>query len=188
MAVADTANGRRLAARLNGLFSRFRKDRQGVTAVEFGIVAVPFFGLLLGIVEVALVFFASQLIDSGVSEAARLIRTGQAQTEGFSEARFKQEVCSKVLILSDCETDLKLDVRTYRDFESTKSNLEHPIDENGNLVEDFGYQPGVGGDIVLVRVFYEWPMITPNLGLGPGYLANGDLLLASTVAFRNEPF
>jgi Flp pilus assembly protein TadG len=188
MAVADTANGRRLAARLNGLFRRFRKDRQGVTAVEFGIVAVPFFGLLLGIVEVALVFFTSQLIDSGVSEAARLIRTGQAQTQGFSEAKFKQEVCSRVLVLSDCVTDLKLDVRTYRDFESTKSNLGHPIDENGNLIEDFGYQPGVGGDIVLVRVFYEWPMISPNLGLGPGYLANGDLLLASTVAFRNEPF
>jgi hypothetical protein len=31
-------------------------------------------------------------------------------------------------------------------------------------------------------------MISPNLGLGSGNLANGDLLLASTVAFRNEPF
>jgi len=159
-----------------------------VTAVEFAIVAIPFFGLLLGIVEVALIFFTSQLIDSGVTEAARLIRTGQAQTQGFTAAQFKQEVCSRILVLSDCETSLKLDVRTYQDFETTQSKLDNPIDKNGNLIEDFDYQPGVGGDIVLVRVFYEWPMITPNLGLGPGNLANGDRLLATTVAFRNEPF
>lgn len=188
MAVEKTSNRSGFATRLNGLFKRFRRNREGVTAVEFAIVSIPFFGLFLGIIEVALVFFTGELIDSGVSEAARLIRTGQAQTQGFSETEFKEQICANVVILSDCATNIKLDVRTYRDFESTESMLEQPVDEDGNLIEDFEYQPGVGGDIVLVRVFYEWPMITPTLGLGPGSLANGDRLLASTVAFRNEPF
>ncbi|MDP2620621.1 MAG: pilus assembly protein [Hyphomicrobiales bacterium] len=188
MAVEKATHRGGFATRLNGLFKRFRRNREGVTAVEFAIVSIPFFGLFLGIIEVALVFFTSELIDSGVSEAARLIRTGQAQIQGLSETNFKELVCANVVILSDCESKIKLDVRTYRDFESTEAMLADPIDENGYLIEDFEYQPGVGGDIVLVRVFYEWPMITPNLGLGPGNLANGDRLLASTVAFRNEPF
>ena len=188
MPVSDTAKIGRFAAGMIALLRRFAQERHGVTAIEFGIVAVPFFGLLLGTIEVALVFFATQLIDSGLSEAGRLIRTGQAQAQGFSETQFKQQVCSKVVILSDCLSKLKLDVRTYQDFEGTQANLDIPIDENGNLIENFAYQPGVGGDIILVRAFYEWKTIVPNLGLGPGNLANGNRLLASTVAFRNEPF
>lgn len=188
MPAAEATNRRGFRRRLNSLFKRFRNNRKGVTAVEFAIVSIPFFALLLGIVEVALVFFTSQLIESSLSDAARLIRTGQAQVQGFNETRFKQQVCANIPVLSDCENSLKLDVRTYLDFESTKSNLASPIDENGNLVEDFDYQPGTGGQIVLVRAFYEWPSIAPGLGLGPGNLANGNRLLASTVAFRNEPF
>jgi Flp pilus assembly protein TadG len=188
MAAAKDTNRRGFAIWLNGLFKRFRGNRDGVTAVEFAIVSIPFFGLFLGIFEVALVFFAGELIDSSVNEAARLIRTGQAQSQGFSESRFKQQICDNVYILSDCQSKIKLDVRTYKDFETTESKLAAPVDADGNLIEDFEYQLGVGGDIVLVRVFYEWPMISPNFGLGPGNLANGDRLLASTVAFRNEPF
>lgn len=188
MAVARTTGRGGFAGRLNRLFKRLQSDRKGVTAVEFAIVAVPFFTLLLGIIEIALVFFTSELIDSSVSETARLIRTGQAQTQGLSETELKEQICANVIVLGDCQSKIKLDVRTYRDFEAAGADLSKPIDENGNLVENFDYQPGGGGDIVLVRVFYEWPTITPNLGLGPGNLANGDRLLASIVAFRNEPF
>ena len=188
MTVQKATNRRWFTARANGLFGRFRKDRSGVTAIEFGIVAVPFFALLLGTVEVALIFFATQLMDSAMTEAARMIRTGQAQSQSFSEGQFKKQVCAEVVILSDCENNIKLDVRTYQDFEATSANLGNPIDEDGNLAGNFGYQPGTGGDIVLVRAFYEWKTIVPNMGFGAGNLANGNRLIASTAAFRNEPF
>jgi len=41
-------------------FKCFRKDTSGATAVEFAMVAGPFFVLLLALIEVALVFFSTR--------------------------------------------------------------------------------------------------------------------------------
>jgi len=41
---------------------------------------------------------------------------------------------------------------------------------------------------VVVRAFYAWPIIVNGLGNNFTNLGNGDLLLAATSAFRNEPF
>jgi hypothetical protein len=68
---------------------RFRRDERGATVIEFGLVALPFFGLLFAIIETALVFFAGQALETAVSNAARLIRTGQAQSAGYTVSDFK---------------------------------------------------------------------------------------------------
>ena len=165
---------------------RFARDEGGATAVEFAMVAAPFFALTFAVLETTLLFFAGQVLDTGVAEGARLIRTGQAQQQGFSEAQFQTSVCENIHGLFDCEAGLRLDVRTYESFDSV--DLSKPIDDDDNLVEDFAYQPGVGGDIVVVRAFYEWPVIIPLMGVNYADLANGKRLLASAVTFRNEPF
>lgn len=164
----------------------FGRNEDGVTAVEFALVAAPFFALVFAILETALIFFAGQVMETAVSDAARLIRTGQAQDQNFDASAFKQEVCSRILGLFNCESGLMLDVRTYQSFNDV--NFDKPIDENGNLIPNFTYQPGAGGDIVVVRAFYEWPTIVPTLGVDLADLANGKRLLSAAVTFRNEPF
>lgn len=165
---------------------RFRDDAEGVTVVEFALVAAPFFALVFAILETALIFFAGQVLETAVSDSARLVRTGQAQGQSFDANAFKQDVCSRILGLFDCEGGLKLDVRTYASFDGI--DLSKPIDEDGNLIENFTYDPGAGGDIVVVRAFYEWPVIIPTLGVDLADLANGRRLLSSAITFRNEPF
>jgi hypothetical protein len=53
----------------------------------------------------------------------------------------------------------------------------------------WSYDPGTGGDVVVVRAFYEWPLtvLFPK-DIDPGNMQNGDRLLAATTVFRNEPF
>lgn len=167
------------------LLARFLRHRKGATAVEFAMISVPFFALLMAVVETALVFFANQVLETGVHEAARLIRTGQAQSQGFSETQFRQEICDRITSMFTC-ANVKTDVRTYASFAA--ANLNKPLDNDGNLVENFAYQPGGASEIVVVRAYYEWPTFVPNLGLGVGEMANGNRLLVSTAAFRNEPF
>ena len=75
-----------------------------------------------------------------------------------------------------------------RTFSFDSIDLTNPVDGDGNLVKNFTYQPGNGGDIVVVRAFYEWPVFVTLLGLNFGNLANGAHLLSATAAFRNEPF
>ena len=62
----------------------FAKREDGAAAVEFAIVVAPFLALLFAILETALVFFAGQTLETAVSDSARLILTGQAQTASFS--------------------------------------------------------------------------------------------------------
>lgn len=168
------------------LLRRFARDRDGATAVEFAMVALPFFAILFAILETALVFFAGQLLETGVADAARLIRTGQAQEQNFDKVEFKKAICANVFALLDCDAGLEVDVRKLENFNAAQEPL--PIDASGNFSDDdFVFEPGAGGDIVLVRAFYEWPSVLPDLG-SPHNLANGNYLLSAAATFRNEPF
>jgi Flp pilus assembly protein TadG len=163
---------------------RFGVDESGATAVEFGLVALPFFALTFAIFEVALGFFAQQLLDTAVGNAARLIRTGEAQQQGLNLATFKNKVCAQTYTLFDCANGLKLDVRKFSSFGTI--SLTPPVDVNGILqTDDFAFAPGNGSDIVVVRAYYEWPSFLHQLGTK---LANGKFLIASAAAFKNEPF
>jgi Flp pilus assembly protein TadG len=175
----------RLAARLLPL--RFRRDQSGATAVEFGLLALPFFALMLAIIQVALVFFATQALETGVLNASRLIRTGQAQQQSMSAATFKQQICNAAGILFvNCTSKLVLDVRTYSTFGGV--DLATPVDSNGNLITTWGFSTGNGSSIVVVRAFYEWPVWSKLLSFNLSNLTDGNHLIAAVAAFRNEPF
>ena len=71
------------AARSGNILRRFRRNRRGSAAVEFALIAPIFFGLLFAIIELAMVFFASQVLETVTQDSARMIMTGQAQTVGL---------------------------------------------------------------------------------------------------------
>jgi hypothetical protein len=50
------------------------------------------------------------------------------------------------------------------------------------------YSPGGPGDIVVVRLFYQWPLIVTGLGYNIANLSGSKRLLTATAAFRNEPY
>ncbi len=172
--------------RSRGELWRLASCEDGGTAVEFSLVAVPFLGLLFAILETGLVFFAGQVLETAAADSARLIRTGQAQTQGFDQARFRQEVCNRTYGLVQCSGPLYVDVQKFGSF--TSINLPNPIDQNGNLVNNFVYQPGTAGDIVVVRVLYEWPIFVAKLGYNLANMSGSKRLLVATAAFRNEPY
>lgn len=165
---------------------RFGRDQRGATAIEFAILGIPFFALLFVTIESALIFLAGQGLETATSDAARLIRTGQAQQQKFDKDKFKKSICDQVQLVASCNEKLILDVRTATDFKSV--DLTSPV-ANGELkTGQFGYDAGHGGDIVVVRAFYEWPTVTHFIRDSYPTLANGNFLLAGTAAFRNEPF
>ena len=166
---------------------RFLKRQDGAAAIEFGFVAAPFLALMFAIMETSLVFFAGQSLESATADSARLIMTGQAQGGNFDKTKFKEAVCSRIFALFDCTNGVYVDVKTYDNFASIDSTL--PLDSNGNLkTNDFGYSPGGPGDIVVVRLMYQWPVYLSLLGFNLADMAGNKRLLVATAAFRNEPY
>jgi Flp pilus assembly protein TadG len=167
---------------------RFKRDRSGHAAVEFGLVALPFFMLLLGLGELGLIGFAQTSLDHSATEVARQIRTGQSQMAGQSYSQMKQMLCDEMtsLVSLDCDANLFLDVDTFASF-VTVSNTS-PLSGGSLNQGGFGYNPGVSSSIVVVRAYYRWHVLTPIFQEVFANMNGGDRLLVSTLMFRNEPY
>jgi Flp pilus assembly protein TadG len=177
-----------LKLKRRGALRRFCGDQSGASALEFAMVAAPLILLLLAVLQIGLVYFANFALEGATERGARLIRTGQAQTQGFDAAKFKSELCKNLSAPLTC-SGLKLDVRSYSSFGGAASNLTNPVGPDGKLKTNFSFNPGTGGDVVVVRAFY--PLDIGSLlpaSINLSNLEGGSRLLIATAAFRNEPF
>jgi Flp pilus assembly protein TadG len=168
--------------------ARFARREDGATAIEFGFVALPFLALTFAILQTALIFFATQELEAAVATAARLVMTGQAQTAGYSQADFKNQVCTQLNAMSlfNCSSGVYVDVKSYSTF--AQVNTAQPITNNQLDTSNFTYSPGGPGDIVVVSLYYQWPVYVSLLGDNLGNLGSTQRLLVATSAFRNEPY
>jgi Flp pilus assembly protein TadG len=190
---------RKIATRMRRLVSgrrlrRFARRQDGVAAIEFAFIAAPFLALLFAILETSLVFFAGQTLEAAVADSARLIMTGQAQTSvspttstvGYTQQDFKDAVCARVYGLFDCTNKLYVDVRTYSNFASVDESA--PVTNKQFVSTNLKYTPGSAGDIVVVTLYYSWPINVTFLDSNLANLSNGTRLLVATSVFRNEPY
>lgn len=170
---------------------RFLSDVRAATAVEFAIIAAPFLALMGAILEMAIVFLATQVLDTATADASRLIRTGQAQQSALDATQFKQQVCDRLYVLFDC-SKVYVESTVYTNFASIGNLNSYSAykDADGNFdpTKVSAYHTGNGSQIVVVRVFYAYPVIFKNLGFDLANTADGKLLMAGVAVFRNEPF
>jgi Flp pilus assembly protein TadG len=171
-----------LRARHDGM-----RGERGVALVEFALIMVPFFVILFGIFEVGFVFWGTYELENATEDAARQIRTGQIKGNGGAAA-FKTQVCNRVVILSRCNEDLRLDVRSFNSFADIQTSPAAPLDNDGKLKDNFSFSPGGPRSIVLVSTFYQWPLLNAITSFSLSNMAGGDRLLSASAAFRNEPF
>lgn len=169
-------------------FAREAFSERGTVAIEFALIAPIFLTLLIATVETALIFFAQQTLQTAATQSARQIMTGQAQAAQTTAAQFKQSVCSQLTNLFDC-ANLVVTVQNYTSFSAL--NAATPL-KNAALTGGLNslpasFDPGVGGDIEVVQLFYPWPVVSAPIDLGLANV-NGTHLLIGTAAFRNEPF
>jgi Flp pilus assembly protein TadG len=174
----------------------FFRCRKGATAVEFALVAAPFLALLVAILQAALVFFASRVLDEVTEEAARNLMTGQAQQGNVTQANFLNNyVCggsntsALVSALFTC-SKIMVNVQNYPDFAS--ANVSSPTltfnPTNGNVTNTWSYNTGNPGDVLVIEVIYEWPIVLGPLGMNLSNLSDGNRELVSVAVFKSEPY
>jgi Flp pilus assembly protein TadG len=170
------------------LARRFVRREDGAAAVEFALVATPFLALVFAIIETALVFFAGQTLEAAVTASSRLIMTGQAWSDGLTQATFKSKVCDQVVGgLFDCANKLHVSVQKYTSFSAASTTP--PYDGNGQFDESqMKYEPGEPGDIIVVSLYYQWPIYVSLLSNNLSNQNGSKRLLVATSAFRNEPY
>jgi Flp pilus assembly protein TadG len=173
---------------------RFAGCRKAATTVEFAFVATPFIALLVAIIQTFVVFFAQRVLDEATEEASRYIMTGQAQTASMTQSGFANYLCTSsntatlVSALFTC-SNIMINVQNYSSFSSANTTTPTlTYNGSGTVTNSWSYSAGNAGDIVVVQVMYQWPVVLGPLSFNLGNLSNGDRLLISTAVFKNEPY
>jgi Flp pilus assembly protein TadG len=164
---------------------RFWRNQSGGAAVDFALVMLPFLAVLIAIIESAIVLLAGQVLQTATTSASRQILTGQAQNASWTLTQFKTYVCGGLTVMFNC-SNLYIDVRSFASFTSVV--LPSVTNANGTLTNNYVFQPGNPGDVVVVRLIYQWPIYASGLGINQAILANHANTLVATSAFRNEPY
>lgn len=189
--------GRRLLRRVVRRGSTIVRNEDGATAIEFGILAIPFFALIFAIIETAMGFFAQQVLESAVQDASRYIRTGQSQAS-WNATQFRTAVCNAAYGFISCDGDrLRINVAPAVSFDAASDQISRPISTECTVLADpskcnwtlaEAYDDGVGSDVIIAQAFYKWPTLINLPWFNLATQAGGNRLLSAIRVFKNEPF
>lgn len=184
------------------LLSKLRKSRDGAAAIEFAILAIPYFLIIFAIIETFVAFMGEQLFVNAVDNMSRKLRTGQISKE-VKEADFRKEFCDEISILISCSAEeiatpqkLYVDLRSFTTFALIPTTLPlKPVGQYYDLDKSqMGFSPGGPKTINMLRVYYRWQVVTDIIRpyLTKVRPADGSMpshfLIVATDAFQNEDY
>jgi pilus assembly protein Flp/PilA len=182
------------------LLARFARDRRGVTALEFGMVSIPFLGLLCAIFETAFVFYTHEVFDTTVANVARELLVNQyaqysassptmstfinaAGTNGYS-------LCGSLPSYFQC-ANIRVNISTASSFGGLAA-ISNTFTSNAQTAL---LTVPAAGSIVVFQAYYPMPIyLSVLLANGPKGNQASNLYantlthnIYSVVVFRNEP-
>lgn len=186
-----------------GLLRRFLANRDGSFIVEFALIALPLFFLVLGVLEIGWGNFLQTRLDAAVRETSRLVMTGYVQNQKvagkpLTAAQFREKIlCPKLPSAINC-ADVFVNVKVFSEpaagapspyeqfVNKSHSGLIPPQLDNAKN----GYCVGQGKQYVVLQAAYPLPLLTPVFlrGRATNYKGRSARLMVSTATFRNEPF
>jgi|AntRauTorcE11897_2_1112592.scaffolds.fasta_scaffold02891_4 Flp pilus assembly protein TadG len=171
----------------NRAIKKYVKKQDGATAIEFGLLALPFFFLILGTIELSLFYASGVMLEGAATSASRVIRTGQAQESADPQSAFEQVMCDKAGAVISCD-EIVYEAINLGDSFTGASSTPPNYDSDGNMVSS-GFDAGGSEDVIMVRLSYRHQFFSPLLGpyLGDDTGTNS-ALHTSTVVLRTEPY
>lgn len=181
---------------------QLKRNKKGVTAVEFAFAAPILFSLLIGAFEIGHLMFANAILEGAVREAARRGVTGFAPC-GLTREEYIAAVVQSQMIGFNDPDKRTVTYRVYENFndvgraeELTVDNgtpgVYDPgdefVDENGNLEwdSDIGVAGlGSAGSVVVYDIAYNVDLLTSFFAKATGIPSS--IQLSARAAVRNEP-
>lgn len=183
------------------------RSQDGAAAIEFAILAIPYFMIVFAIIETFVAYTAEQLVSSATETLSRQLRTGQitaglGRSTDKTKEQFRQLFCDEVSIMIKCSADeiktpklLYLDVRSFSTFANIPTTI--PRQSNNPYADidptSFAYSPGGPKSINMMRAYYRWQIITDLIrpyitNIRPNGSMPTDFLIVGTSAWQSEDY
>jgi len=145
---------------------------------------------IIGMIETGAIYYLNSTLTNAANDTARLVRTGQVQSGNMTRAQYIAKICTEMTGMvssATCNANLQVDMEAFGSF--TNANYTNVVNPDGSLnIAAMQYVTGNPCDVVLVRAFYPWSIMTPLMQPLLKNMPNGQFLMSSATAFRNEPF
>lgn len=169
---------------------RYKACESGASAIEFAFVALPFFAMLGIIIETGAMMFTEYGLQAAVQNAARTVRTGQAQGASKTEADFKTLICANASI-PGCATSVTVYSNSYATWAQLAAGM--PAFINIGLKDDGTANPNtykLGAPTCpssLVATF-DWKFTMPMMNYMGNVRNNTARRLVGFAMFQTEPY
>ena len=179
---------------------RLYRNKEGVTAIEFALVAPVLLMLVMGSLEISLMMFATSMMEGATFQSSRTGKTGYVADGLTQEETIIAALNERAGILMDTE-NISVTPKSYGSFSEvgepepfvdTNGNGERDPGENytdvngdGEYSEDMGEDSyGASAQVTMYTITYDWPISTPLL---QPFFGETKTLSAITVV-KNEPY
>ena len=131
----------------------FARDQRGASAVEFAIVAGPFFFVLMWLVQLGVLFMTQTALDTGLISATEIIRAGLTTGNLPNAASIKSSVVTSAGGLITNDSTLSVEIRTLADLNSATVPITDGVTDYGTTTSTlvlrasarvFSFAPGFG--------------------------------------------
>jgi Flp pilus assembly protein TadG len=193
--------------RLGAFSRRLGRDRRGVTAVEFAIIALPLTMLLMGGFDLGHQAYIRSVMQGALTDAARRASVQNpefAASGSTTEEQVTQTIKDQLEAITPGATitvtesnfydfsgignpeKLMTDVNGNGQYDAADKDCFSDLNENGKFDADTG-RDGVGGanDVAFYKADIDMPRLLPVaqlLGLSPNYR------MSVATAVRNQPY
>jgi Flp pilus assembly protein TadG len=140
--------------------------------------------LIGGSIQLGVIYFAKTELNRITQDAARQALLGASQY--MTQAQFNTAICADVSAMFTCSGLLVSLTPQTNCATITAMAPTLTYDANGNVTNNFGYNGGANGQIMVLQISYQLPVIGGSL-FTFATQPNGSLLLTSTAVFMNEP-
>jgi len=158
---------------------KMKLNNNGQAVVEFSLVAILLFFLLLSIVDMGYMFYVNLTMQHAVREGTRYAVTGQSGLGTDRRSALIQKIKNSSNGLYDKNLHVPKDptIKVIAPSNVTFSNYTSGAVQSGN--------PGKPDDVVIVSLTYTWPLITPVM---KHVMKNGQYTFTVNSTMKNELF
>jgi len=152
---------------------KLSRRQSGATLVEMAIIAPVFLLVLVALIELSIMFFATLTMQYAVREGARFAITGQSTSDGY--ASNQQRYATVIAKMRDNSMGMY-------------DRLNTRISVNGTTYQQKAYNNGMfggAGSINVIQLDCEWPVITPLIST---FFTDGKYSFTVAATMRNEIF
>lgn len=184
------------------ILCRFWRAREGVSAIEFAIIAPVLLLLIFGIIEFATIMLLANIMENATSISSRLGKTGYAAGGKSRTDTIRDSVIDRAGGLID-PAKLTITSKYYEQFDQI-GDAEPWNDANHNGIAETGEYVDINGngqydadmgiagfgdaeDIVVYTVRYPWNIMTPIMREIIGD-AQGEFPITAHAVVKNEPY